>query len=225
MRKKYSFTSRLLTAVFAVCFNYTALAETQNLSLLKEEIKTYHNSGAYQKEISKVIIHAHDYILRRTKKNNLSAHPQKLAVVLDIDETVLSNYDAMAAQQFCNTKQQIHKEILTAKEPAIRPMLFFYNDLLKHGITLFFVTGRDNTLKKATISNLKRAGYHDWAGLYFRPDHYKEASVIPYKSKSRANITEKGYTVIASIGDQDSDLKGGYAEKTFKLPNPYYYIP
>ena len=22
-----------------------------------------------------------------------------------------------------------------------------------------------------------------------------------------------------------SDLKGGYAEKTFKLPNPYYYIP
>ncbi|MGB6550988.1 MAG: HAD family acid phosphatase [Xanthobacteraceae bacterium] len=30
--------------------------------------------------------------------------------------------------------------------------------------------------------------------------------------------------MIANVGDQESDLSGGYAEKTFKLPNPFYYI-
>jgi hypothetical protein len=27
------------------------------------------------------------------------------------------------------------------------------------------------------------------------------------------------------MGDQESDLRGGYAEKTFKLPNPVYFLP
>ena len=38
-------------------------------------------------------------------------------------------------------------------------------------------------------------------------------------------IAERGYTIIFSMGDQDSDLAGGYAERTFKLPNPVYYLP
>jgi len=48
--------------------------------------------------------------------------------------------------------------------------------------------------------------------------------LVTFKSEARAAITKQGYTIIASIGDQYSDLKGGYAEKTFKLPNPYYYL-
>jgi hypothetical protein len=30
--------------------------------------------------------------------------------------------------------------------------------------------------------------------------------------------------IIANLGDQFSDLAGGYAERTFKLPNPFYSI-
>ena len=37
-----------------------------------------------------------------------------------------------------------------------------------------------------------------------------------------SKITADGYTIIANLGDQESDLAGGYAEKTFKLPNPFY---
>ena len=29
---------------------------------------------------------------------------------------------------------------------------------------------------------------------------------------------------IANVGDQPSDLAGGYAERTFLLPNPFYRI-
>ena len=38
-------------------------------------------------------------------------------------------------------------------------------------------------------------------------------------------VAEQGYTIILSMGDQNSDLLGGYAEKTFKLPNPVYFLP
>ena len=38
-------------------------------------------------------------------------------------------------------------------------------------------------------------------------------------------LTEQGYTILLSIGDQQSDLDGGYAERTFKLPNPVYFLP
>ena len=40
-----------------------------------------------------------------------------------------------------------------------------------------------------------------------------------------AKLTEAGYTIVLSMGDQQSDLDGGYAERTFKLPNPVYFLP
>ncbi len=48
---------------------------------------------------------------------------------------------------------------------------------------------------------------------------------IQYKSGTRAYIESQGYDIVASFGDQYSDLLGGYADKTFKLPNPSYYLP
>lgn len=38
------------------------------------------------------------------------------------------------------------------------------------------------------------------------------------KSGERGKIAEEGYTIIANVGDQESDLSGGYAEWTYKLP-------
>ncbi len=32
------------------------------------------------------------------------------------------------------------------------------------------------------------------------------------------------YTLL-NVGDQDSDLEGGYARNRVKLPNPFYFIP
>jgi predicted secreted acid phosphatase len=46
-----------------------------------------------------------------------------------------------------------------------------------------------------------------------------------YKSGTRAYIESRGYDIVANFGDQFSDLEGGFAEKTFKMPNPNYYLP
>ncbi|HKA80841.1 MAG TPA: HAD family acid phosphatase [Xanthobacteraceae bacterium] len=89
------------------------------------------------------------------------------------------------------------------------------------------MTGRrdsdDN--RKATIKNLQDVGYEGWAGLSFRPVTDHNPSVIDYKSGERAKIAAQGYTIIANLGDQRSDLAGGFAERAYKLPNPFYFIP
>ncbi|MGH6919121.1 MAG: HAD family acid phosphatase, partial [Geminicoccaceae bacterium] len=38
-------------------------------------------------------------------------------------------------------------------------------------------------------------------------------------------IQAQGFTIVANMGDQPSDLAGGHAERTFLLPNPFYRIP
>lgn len=214
-----------------VVISYTALflsptfAEPANLSLLKKDIQTYHDSGLYEKELTQVIAQARGYIIKEAIANNNSNNPKKLAVVLDIDETSLSNYDKMVKRDFVADRAQLHKEILAADAPVITPMLSLYQDALKHGVKVFFVTGRPLSELKATRTNLLRAGFNHWAGLYLRPDNYRQPSIMPFKIQARKSIASQGYTVIASIGDQDSDLKGGFMQKGFKLPNPFYHLP
>ena len=48
---------------------------------------------------------------------------------------------------------------------------------------------------------------------------------IQYKSGTRAYIESQGYDIVADLGDQFSDLLGDYADKTYKMPNPNYYLP
>jgi len=50
-------------------------------------------------------------------------------------------------------------------------------------------------------------------------------ATIPYKSGTRAYIESQGYDIVGDFGDQFSDLLGGFADKTFKMPNPNYYLP
>ena len=40
-----------------------------------------------------------------------------------------------------------------------------------------------------------------------------------YKTAKRAEIEAKGYTIVANVGNNTTDLVGGHAERTFKLPD------
>jgi len=50
-------------------------------------------------------------------------------------------------------------------------------------------------------------------------------TTIHYKSATRAHIESLGYDIVANFGDQFSDLIGGSADRTFKMPNPNYFLP
>jgi predicted secreted acid phosphatase len=90
---------------------------------------------------------------------------------------------------------------------------------------VFYITGRRDQQRQATLWNLDSAGFKGWAGLATRPDK-EHGSIVPFKSGERNKIA-KDYTIIANIGDQDSDLepKDESHGCPFKLPNPFYFIP
>lgn len=203
----------------------SVFAEPANLGLVKKDVQAYHDSGAYNKELAHVIGQAHRYILNQAEINKRATVKKNLAIVLDIDETSLSNYKKMVKREFVANRREMHQEILAANAPAIAPMLALYRDAQKAGVSVFFVTGRPRSETAATKTNLLRAGYKNWTGLFLRPDNYQSSSIVPFKAQTRAMISKKGYTIIASIGDQYSDLLGGFTDKGFKLPNPFYYLP
>jgi HAD superfamily, subfamily IIIB (Acid phosphatase) len=60
------------------------------------------------------------------------------------------------------------------------------------------------------------------AKLITRPDNDPHPTVD--KTEERRKLAEAGYTIIATVGDQESDLEGGFAECMFKVPNPFYFI-
>lgn len=218
----------LPTLVIAfLCLMLPALSAGQaleNLDTLKHELIQYHDSGAYLRDIAKQDGQAKAYLAKRIQKNNALAAPKKLALVLDIDETSLSNYPDLRREDFGYYPKQADKAVLAAHDKVIQPSLDLYNFAKKNHVAVFFITGRKENLRQATIKNLHRAGFNNWDHLYLKPIDYKNKSAIPYKKGIRQAITKQGYDIVLSVGDQYSDLRGGYADKGIKLPNPYYLI-
>ena len=207
-----------------LCVGTKSFAEPTNIGTLRTELKSYYDTGAYDKEVAAVAEQAGAYIDARAKTNAKMATPKKLAIVLDIDDTALSNYQDIVDRGFCENVKLIEAGIKRANTPAMPSILKLYKNTRNEKVAIFFVTGRRPDLQKATEKNLKSAGYTTWNGIFFRPKEDTNQSVVPFKTQVRSNIEGQGYTIVASIGDQDSDLAGGYAEKTFKLPNPYYLL-
>jgi acid phosphatase len=215
--------SIFLIVTFMLFFSEPAPAkEPENLHTLKREVIFYHDSGEYDFDQEAVAQRARDYLDTRINQNK---NNQKLAIVFDIDETALSNYQHMLKLNFGMIPQLVVEDIEKAEDPAIEATMKLYEYAKEKGIAIFLITGRYEKLRGATQKNLRSVGYAEWDGLYLKPNDYAKKSVIPYKSSTRKMIQEKGYTIVVNIGDQFSDLAGGYAERVFKLPNPYYFIP
>lgn len=217
-------TNTLFVIFCAMICHTKSFAEPLNLQHYKKTLQEYYHSGLYQQEITKIAAKAERYITREAEINAHRHHPKKLAIVLDVDETTLTYYRYIEKMNFCHDPDNASRFISNHDVPPIKPILELYKDAIKHNIAVFFITARPQQLYEATKRNLRKAGFNTWAGLYTRSTNYHERSMALHKREKRRLITQKGYTIIASIGDQESDLSGGYAQKTFKLPNPFYFI-
>jgi len=215
-----------------ICFIFTMLVATNcwafepiNLAVYKTALKNYHDRGEYLHDFNQVIARAKIFLSKKIADNKKLKKPHRLALVLDIDDTAITLYQSLLKYNFGGITQLFSENLEKKNYPAITTTLNLYNYALKKHVAVFFVTGRFESLRNVTIKNLHHAGYKHWSGLILRPKNYKQQSVISYKSTARSVIEKTGFEIVATIGDQRSDLQGGYADKGFKLPNPYYFIP
>jgi hypothetical protein len=186
---------------------------------LVKAVRDYHDSGQYDRDLAAVDSDARGYLEAR-----LASWPRKSkrkpAIVLDIDETSLSNYTGLVATGFTQVGNVINPVTATGK--AIKPTLALYQRARLKGVAVFFVTGRPPQIAGITALNLVNEGYDKgWDGLSTKP---VDAKTEQFKSSTRAAIEARGYEIVANVGDQESDLDGGHADRAFKLPNPFYFI-
>ncbi|WP_405887025.1 HAD family acid phosphatase [Streptomyces longwoodensis] len=143
-----------------------------------------------------------DQALPYLKQRIAAATPgEKQAIVLDVDNTALETDFGFSFPQ-----------------PANRPVLDVARYAQEHGVSLFFVTARPGIIALPTEYNLEHDGY-EVSGLSVRGLFDLFKNVGAYKTAQRVGIENKGYTIIANIGNSATDLSGGHAEKTFKLPD------
>ena len=55
-------------------------------------------------------------------------------------------------------------------------------------------------------------------------NHHKR-SLLTDGLRRRRQLEQAGWNIMLSIGDQPSDMLGGYTDSGFLLPNPMYLIP
>lgn len=152
----------------------------------------------WQKDCQALMDQALPYLKQRIANTRPG---EKQAIVFDIDNTTLETDFGFSYPQ-----------------PANKPVLDVAEYAQEHGVSLFFVTARPGIIASVTDYNLKHVGYQV-SGLYVRSfsDLFKD--VAEYKTAQRVAIENKGYTIIANIGNSATDLSGGHAEKTYKLPD------
>jgi acid phosphatase len=201
-----------------------------NVGDLKTEATAYYESGAYLTDLQLAAVPAAAWIDEEAPR---VARP---AVVFDIDETALSNWDAIQANDFGRVIDGPCAEPpkgpcgwaawdLRSQSTVIPPTMDVFDAARRNDAAIFFITGRPESQRAATVRNLESTGYTGYAGLIMEPvgSHYDSAA--DFKAPQRAHIESLGYTIVANIGDQPSDLDGGFSERTFLLPNPFYRIP
>jgi predicted secreted acid phosphatase len=233
MRSAISTTASKRAHTIAIACIWLAAAcgaarSTPNLYDAQASIERYISSGQYDKEFAAVVARAQAYMEKR------AAVVSKPAIVLDIDETSLSNWPAYRMNGWarittgaCDLEHgpcgiRAWQAMGTSK--ALAPTLELAKRADALHVAVFFITGRPPELREATERNLRQEGYNP-AGVVLQPPGVTFKSAVDFKAPERRKIADQGYTIILSMGDQESDLLGGYSEKTFKLPNPVYFLP
>lgn len=184
--------------------------------------------------------------LPRGERKSAIDDPEKTAVIVDVDETVLDNspyqarlivngesYNEFTWAQWC------HEE----KAAAVPGALAFTRLAASKGVTVFYLTNRASDLAESTLSNLRKLDFP------IASDEEVFLGLGTIVSGCEQNGSDKGcrrelisrkYRVLIQIGDQLGDFVDGVAntpqgrvqavakyldwigQRWFVLPNPTY---
>lgn len=176
-------------------------AEAASSTAGMQDFKGIHPAD-WLKDVDTVLNGSTSYVQNRVRGKE---DGENLAIVFDIDDTTL-------ATDFAKDSSNI---------PAIGSSLELAKKADSLGVKVFFVSNRrydgDRTSNTSTKKSLTKVGYPVFEIYHQTGDH--RIPVQEFKTASRQDIEDRGYTIIANVGDRQTDLDGGYAEKTYKLPD------
>jgi predicted secreted acid phosphatase len=225
--------------------------EPYNIGLLVKDIDAYYgatldSNGVYQASpdspYAKDLAHIESAAKRYIGKAARKAHHrgEKPAVVFDIDDTLLLSLDYEKKTNYTYNSTTWADYVAKADRPAVpgTPDLVRYAE--SKGVEVFYNSGLKECQRSTAVENLKKIGADinlDASHMFLKdaanPPSYLSGCATPgtwncttvqYKASTRKHIEDLGYDIVANFGDQYSDLDGGYADRTYKLPNPTYFV-
>jgi len=219
------------TAIFGTLQNLPGLGATDMYIAgggFAPVIVAYRQSGEYTKD-QRAVADANRRFLSNYLKSRCGSQTtcsgKKATIVFDIDDTLLSSYEAYESLSFTPPSAPLNLIQEQCEQPVIATTRELYTFARSRGVSIFLITGRHSTMRSATQACLQKAGVTGYEELIMRePDEYNLTAQV-YKSAHRADIEKRGYLIISAIGDQVSDSAGGFTRRGFLLPNPMYYIP
>ncbi|GAQ87357.1 hypothetical protein KFL_003480010 [Klebsormidium nitens] len=192
-------------------------------------VKDYTENGQYAADFAAVVETVRAYV-------NTLGPPASDGLdlwMLDIDETSLSNvpffermYTHWGEDEWTDAVQAVwDRWVLEGTAKALAPTLALFHEMRSAGWQIAFITGRDESQRNVTIENLLAVGYSGWQSLTLRtPEEIHDPAAL-YKSRHRQELVLRGFRIHGGMGDQWSDLQGpASGTRTFKLPNPMYYV-
>jgi acid phosphatase len=188
-----------------------------NLSVARNEVKQYYESGKYDEELNGVIIEAKEKFGKVDFKDNT-------VVIFDIDETALNNYGLAEQMGFGYVYEMNKQWNAELKAPAIPQVKELYEFLLSKGAKIIFLTGRNFYEYEVTYQNLVKEGYTVFDTLITQIGEETKMKAKDFKSGKRVWLTKQGYDIAGTVGDQWSDLEGFYHGIQVKIPNYLYII-
>lgn len=195
-----------------------------NLDTLKDRVKQYHDCkrGCYSKDLDLQADRAIAFLRLRAMHHQ---GDEKLVLVLDIDETTLSNYEEMVKADFAYDSKTFNAWVNSALARTIPGTLRIFKEAERFNVKVIFLTGRPDSQRAATEQNLRSQGFDQWQQLIMRAPGQGSLTALEYKSAARGKIAADGYRIILNVGDQWSDLRGNpEAEYSVKYPDPYYFL-
>jgi predicted secreted acid phosphatase len=217
-----------------------------NIDSVKSTIRAYYNApgGIADKSSSPYItqmkaIEAAQWAYLDAARDAAHAAHRKPALVFDADDTTLWTYDMEDSAMHFNFDPALQNTwVMEGRFPATPGMVSFVNQARKRGFAIFGITGRRHAQEDATLANLDVVGYKPfkdknfftkWDGADTNKPAYvtcvAACTTVEFKANTRKYIESQGYEIVLNVGDQWSDLQGGYADRSLKLPNPTYYLP
>lgn len=189
-------------------------------------------------EYKALCLQAYNIATERIDALTSKAHTKPLAIVTDIDETIVDNspncvHNALKGEDYSG--KSWHEWCERAEALPLEGAVAFFNHAAQKGVTVFYISNRDHQDRKGTLENLRKAGFP------FADDaHLMTRDNTSDKQARRDAVLEK-YDIVMLLGDNLGDFESifdssnetvrneavkkfsnEFGNKFIVLPNPNY---
>ena len=158
-----------------------------------------------------------DFAKKNVKKLPKPERKRPRAIIVDIDETVLDNSPAQAADIKNRTAFNLptwYEWTKMQKAKAIPGSVEFLNYAVSRGVKIFYISNRDEVQKLDTMENLKKVGFKDISAenvLMRQKD--TSGNNISTKTPRREFVNQR-YRIVLLVGDNLDDFSDAFERKS-----------